>query len=108
MQRVALCVQEYKSKYTESVNAFLEEAIVRSELADNFCFYCEHYDSVKGASNWAQKTLDDHRLGLVTTEDSCHLAKRFCSCNFIFLLRTYLILVRYHIVRLSRYLEAAD
>ncbi|RVE51139.1 hypothetical protein evm_004282 [Chilo suppressalis] len=61
VQRVALCVQEYKSKHTESVNAFLEEAIVRRELADNFCFYCEHYDSLKGASAWAQKTLDDHR-----------------------------------------------
>lgn len=62
VQRVALCVQEHKSKHTESVNAFLEEAIVRRELADNFCFYCEHYDSIKGASQWAQKTLDDHRL----------------------------------------------
>ncbi|CAH2050796.1 unnamed protein product, partial [Iphiclides podalirius] len=61
VQRVALCVQKYKKQYTESVNAYLEEAIVRSELADNFCFYCEHYDSIKGASNWAQKTLDDHR-----------------------------------------------
>ncbi|KAJ8735806.1 hypothetical protein PYW07_007426 [Mythimna separata] len=61
VQRVALCVQEHKTKCTESVNAFLEEAIVRRELADNFCFYCEHYDSIKGASNWAQKTLDDHR-----------------------------------------------
>jgi deoxyribodipyrimidine photo-lyase len=61
VQRVALSIQEYKSKYTESVNSFLEEAIIRRELADNFCFYCEHYDSIKGASNWAQKTLDDHR-----------------------------------------------
>ncbi|XP_013183955.2 deoxyribodipyrimidine photo-lyase [Amyelois transitella] len=61
VQRVALCVQEYKSKHTESVNSFLEEAIVRRELADNFCFYSEHYDSIKGASAWAQKTLDDHR-----------------------------------------------
>ncbi|CAG9581750.1 unnamed protein product [Danaus chrysippus] len=60
-QRVALCVKEYKGKYTESVNSYLEEAIVRRELADNFCFYCEHYDSIKGASQWAQKTLDDHR-----------------------------------------------
>ncbi|OWR45475.1 DNA photolyase, partial [Danaus plexippus plexippus] len=60
-QRVALCVKEYKTKYTESVNSYLEEAIVRRELADNFCFYCEHYDSIKGASQWAQKTLDDHR-----------------------------------------------
>lgn len=54
-------MQEHKKQFTESVNAFLEEAIVRRELADNFCFYCEHYDSLKGASNWAQKTLDDHR-----------------------------------------------
>lgn len=61
VQRVALCIQAYKSKYTESVNSFLEEAIVRRELADNYCFYCEHYDSIKGASAWAQKTLDDHR-----------------------------------------------
>lgn len=61
VQRVALCVKEYQSKYTASVNAFLEEAIVRRELADNFCFYNEHYDSLKGASAWAQKTLDDHR-----------------------------------------------
>ncbi|XP_061709361.1 deoxyribodipyrimidine photo-lyase [Cydia pomonella] len=61
VQRVALCVQEYKKKHTESVNAFLEEAIVRRELADNFCFYNEHYDRVQGAHSWAAKTLDDHR-----------------------------------------------
>ncbi|XP_023952034.1 deoxyribodipyrimidine photo-lyase [Bicyclus anynana] len=61
VQRVALCVQQYKKQYTESVNAFLEEAIVRRELADNYCFYCEHYDSIQGASAWAQKTLDIHR-----------------------------------------------
>ncbi|KPJ07339.1 Deoxyribodipyrimidine photo-lyase [Papilio machaon] len=60
-QRVALCVQEYKLQYTESVNAFLEVAIVRRELTDNFCFYCENYDNLKGADNWAQKTLDKHR-----------------------------------------------
>ncbi|KAL4716848.1 hypothetical protein ACJJTC_012659 [Scirpophaga incertulas] len=61
VQRVCLCVQELKSKYTESVNAFLEEAIVRRELADNYCFYCENYDNIEGASSWAQKTLNDHR-----------------------------------------------
>ncbi|XP_041975665.1 deoxyribodipyrimidine photo-lyase [Aricia agestis] len=61
VQRVALCVKEHQKQCTESVNAFLEEAIVRSELADNFCFYNENYDSVKGAHAWAQKTLDDHR-----------------------------------------------
>ncbi|XP_073957813.1 deoxyribodipyrimidine photo-lyase-like [Choristoneura fumiferana] len=78
VQRVALCVQEYKSKHTESVNAFLEEAIVRSELSDNFCFYNPLYDSVKGTSNWAQKTLDDHRKDKRThiyTQDELAQAK---------------------------------
>lgn len=39
----------------------MEEAIVRRELSDNFCFYNDHYDSIKGAPNWAQTTLNDHR-----------------------------------------------
>lgn len=54
-------MKKYRSKYSESVAAFLEEAIVRRELSDNFCFYNEHYDSLKGCTAWAQKTLDDHR-----------------------------------------------
>eukprot|EP00099_Drosophila_melanogaster_P025311 NP_724615.1 uncharacterized protein Dmel_CG18853 [Drosophila melanogaster] len=29
--------------------------------ADNFCFYNEHYDSLKGLSSWAYQTLDAHR-----------------------------------------------
>lgn len=60
-QRVILSVQKLKSKYTESVNVFCEEAIVRRELSDNFCYYNEHYDSVKGANEWARNTLDQHR-----------------------------------------------
>ena len=39
---------------------FLEELIVRRELADNFCFYQPHYDSLEGAWEWARKTLMDH------------------------------------------------
>lgn len=54
-------MQKYKSKYKDSVAAYLEEAIVRRELSDNFCFYNEHYDSLKGCTNWAQTTLNDHR-----------------------------------------------
>ncbi|KAJ4827949.1 DNA photolyase phr1 [Turnera subulata] len=42
------------------VDAFLEEMIVRRELADNFCFYQPHYDSLQGAWDWARKTLMDH------------------------------------------------
>ena len=35
--------------------------IVRSELSDNFCYYQENYDNIKGGYDWAVKTLNDHR-----------------------------------------------
>jgi deoxyribodipyrimidine photo-lyase len=44
----------------DSVNALLEELIVRKELADNYCFYQPHYDNLAGAKLWAQKTLTEH------------------------------------------------
>lgn len=34
---------------TTAVHSFCEELIVRRELADNFCFYNENYDSIDGA-----------------------------------------------------------
>ncbi len=34
---------------------------MRRELADNFCFYNEHYDNFKGFPDWAKKTLNEHR-----------------------------------------------
>lgn len=40
--------------------AFLEEAVVRRELSDNFCFYHSSYDQVAGFPLWAQKTLRAH------------------------------------------------
>ena len=43
-----------------SVDAFIEEAVVRRELSDNFCYYNEHYDSIEGAPQWAQDTLRHH------------------------------------------------
>lgn len=45
----------------EDKDAFLEELIVRRELADNYCFYNSDYDCVSGADNWALKTIDEHR-----------------------------------------------
>lgn len=39
---------------------FLEELIVRRELADNFCLYNKNYDRVQGFPAWAQKTLAAH------------------------------------------------
>ncbi|XP_033208195.1 deoxyribodipyrimidine photo-lyase [Belonocnema kinseyi] len=61
VQRCILEAKKFKKKHKESIEAFMEEAIIRSELADNFCFYNEHYDSIKGAYQWAIDTLDAHR-----------------------------------------------
>ncbi|XP_058830186.1 deoxyribodipyrimidine photo-lyase isoform X2 [Topomyia yanbarensis] len=61
VQRSVLAVKQYGKGFSEGVAAFCEEAIIRRELADNFCYYNKHYDSLKGAHDWAQKTLQDHR-----------------------------------------------
>ncbi|WP_052812788.1 deoxyribodipyrimidine photo-lyase [Desulfonatronum thioautotrophicum] len=59
-QRVSLEVMR-SAKSAASREAFLEELIVRRELADNFCWYNQAYDTVDGFPDWARKTLDDHR-----------------------------------------------
>jgi deoxyribodipyrimidine photo-lyase len=59
-QRCALEVMESGTSY-ESRKAFLEELIVRRELADNFCHYNLAYDSFGGFPEWGRKTLDRHR-----------------------------------------------
>jgi len=61
MQTAALYVKSKGKRHKDGVDAFLEEGIVRRELAENFCYYNAHYDSIKGAADWARKTLDDHR-----------------------------------------------
>jgi len=45
----------------EAAKAFIEEAIVRSELSDNYCYYNEKYGKIEGAADWAVQTLNDHR-----------------------------------------------
>lgn len=40
-----------------SYESFLEEIIVRKELADNFCFYEKHYDQAIAFPDWAKKIL---------------------------------------------------
>ncbi|GIY36083.1 deoxyribodipyrimidine photo-lyase [Caerostris darwini] len=60
IQRTILQVLKFKSKYGPSVDAFVEEAVIRRELADNFCYYNKNYDKVEGAYDWAKKTLKDH------------------------------------------------
>ncbi|MHB1458593.1 MAG: deoxyribodipyrimidine photo-lyase [Armatimonadota bacterium] len=55
-QRIAL---EIRNRGIEAPE-FLEELIVRRELADNFCFYNADYDNTAGFPNWAKKTLSIH------------------------------------------------
>ncbi len=59
-QRVAWQAQRY-GKHLASQEAFLEELIVRRELADNFCFYNPDYCLFAGFPGWAQATLNEHR-----------------------------------------------
>jgi hypothetical protein len=40
---------------------YLEELVVRRELADNFVFYEPNYDSLAGGLQWARETLQVHR-----------------------------------------------
>jgi deoxyribodipyrimidine photo-lyase len=59
-QRLVLEVQRCEA-FPESQRAFLEELIVRRELADNFCLYNPDYDRFRGFQPWAQATLNKHR-----------------------------------------------
>ncbi|MEJ5228567.1 MAG: deoxyribodipyrimidine photo-lyase [Pseudothermotoga sp.] len=59
-QRVALQVAKFSDLYTESVSAFLEELVVRRELAENFCLYNQDYDSTKAFPRWARESLKKH------------------------------------------------
>jgi len=74
-QRIALEVRKMRNA-SESSDAFLEELIIRKELSDNYCFYNDHYDSMKGFPVWAQKTLaihqSDKREYLYTAEQFEH------------------------------------
>lgn len=60
-QKLALLVTMHPDLPPESREAFLEELIVRRELADNFCLYEPRYDSFDGFHPWAQKSLNEHR-----------------------------------------------
>ncbi|XP_019080098.1 deoxyribodipyrimidine photo-lyase isoform X2 [Vitis vinifera] len=59
-QRCALEAKKNRKNCPQAVDVFLEELIVRRELADNFCFYQPRYNSLQGAWEWARKTLMDH------------------------------------------------
>jgi len=58
--RVALHV-ESSGADIKSRESFIEELIVRRELADNYCLYNPGYDSFSGFPEWSRKTLGMHR-----------------------------------------------
>lgn len=68
-QRLALEVSHSGHPHQE----FLEEMIVRRELAENYCLYNPDYDSPRGFPDWAKKTLQKHgsdrREYLYSSED---------------------------------------
>lgn len=61
-QRVAWEITSAKTISKNAKDVFLEELIVRKELADNFCYYNNRYDSVQGFHPWAQTTLEKHLM----------------------------------------------
>lgn len=59
-QRIALEVIASHAPQVDK-DAYLEELIIRRELADNFVLYNTNYDNLDGISAWARKSLDAHR-----------------------------------------------
>ncbi|HEU5116557.1 MAG TPA: deoxyribodipyrimidine photo-lyase [Isosphaeraceae bacterium] len=56
---IALAVRDADAPQ-ESINAYLEELIVRRELAINFVARNDRYDELSGCPEWALKTLAKH------------------------------------------------
>ena len=95
MQRAVLTVKARGRSHSEAVAAFVEESVVRRELADNFCFYQSKYDSLDCAAKWARDSLELHTKDKVRCRVSAKcpwltlrvrtfsfvLCSRFCSCN---------------------------
>lgn len=63
VQKIALEV--IKSSVSDlNKETFLEELIIRAQLADNFCAYCQNYKSLNCVPDWAKKSLNLHKNDL--------------------------------------------
>ncbi|UJB69868.1 deoxyribodipyrimidine photo-lyase [Acaryochloris sp. 'Moss Beach'] len=58
---LALQIQSMGNVPRDNVDTYIEELIVRRELAMNFTHYTPDYDAYSCLPNWAQTTLDNHR-----------------------------------------------
>lgn len=57
---VALAVKDYAREHKLLPDEFLEQLIVRRELAFNFARFTEHPESLETLPDWARKTLQKH------------------------------------------------
>ena len=58
---IALACGNQKGVSGDDKEAFLEELIVRRELAINFVYYTPDYDAFSCLPNWARETLTEHK-----------------------------------------------
>lgn len=58
---IVLAVREARRGGAEDRSAYIEELVVRRELAANHCYYDHHYDGYDAVPEWARRTLDAHR-----------------------------------------------
>ena len=62
-QRVALEVRR-SSAPPEAKEQYLEQLVVKRELADNFCYHTPDYDTFGAFPKWARDSIDAHRSDL--------------------------------------------
>jgi deoxyribodipyrimidine photo-lyase len=58
--QVALAVQDYTRRHKLIADEFLEQLIIRRELAFNFACFTENHESLDALPEWARKTLAKH------------------------------------------------
>jgi deoxyribodipyrimidine photo-lyase len=58
---LALQILKTGKGFKDAREAFIEELVVRRELAMNFVYFTPNYDSYQCLPNWAQKTLGEHK-----------------------------------------------
>lgn len=76
--RIVLFLIKNKNKNKPDVEKFFEEIIVRKELAENFCYYNNNYDSIEGIPDWSKKTLEKH---LVDKREEKYTYKQLETAN---------------------------
>ena len=58
---LAMEARKQKRAGRENVISFIDELLVRRELAVNFCHFNERYDEYEALPEWARKSLGKHR-----------------------------------------------